>query len=112
MGLLFIAPLSLIAHYFQRRRSLAMGIAISGSSFAGVIVPIMLNKLFEHPGVGFAWGVRAFAFMELGMLLIANFLLHPRLPNRREREAAGIKTPKPDVKGISRDYVWLTVGAS
>jgi hypothetical protein len=55
-----------------------MGITVSGSSFGGVCFPIMLNRLFDS--VGFAWGVRAAAFLMLGCLIIANFLVRSRLP--------------------------------
>lgn len=36
--------------------------------------PIMLNNLF-HSSVGFAWGVRASAFLTLGVLVAANLLM-------------------------------------
>lgn len=76
-GFMLIPTLSVISHYFRRRRGLAQGIAISGagheralcrsdvsnaqnisgSSLGGVIWPIMLNHLINS-SVGFAWAVR------------------------------------------------------
>ncbi|GJJ14672.1 hypothetical protein Clacol_008938 [Clathrus columnatus] len=41
----------------------------------------MLNHLFNGK-VGFAWGVRCLAFIALGMLIIANLIMKPRLPRR------------------------------
>lgn len=74
MGLMFLPSISILAHYFSVRRSVVMGIGISGfvlsvelelitnrsalgSSIAGVVLPIMLNRFFNGQ-VGFAWGVR------------------------------------------------------
>ena len=57
---------------------MAMGITVSGSSLGGICFPIMLKRLFDS--VGFGWGVRAAAFLILGCLIIANFLVRSRLP--------------------------------
>jgi MFS family permease len=111
MGLLFLPPIGLIAHYFRRRRAFAMGITVSGSSVGGIILPIMLNKLFQNPSVGFAWGVRACAFLIFGCLALACVMMTPRLPNRRQREALGIVSPPLDFKGIITDTALLiTIG--
>lgn len=48
----------------------------SGSSAGGIVFPIMLNRLF-HGSIGFAWGVRISAFLVLGLLVIANLVMHP-----------------------------------
>jgi len=64
--------------WFLKKRGMAMGIMVSGSSLGGVCFPIMLDRLFRS--VGFGWGVRAAGFLILGLLVIANFLLKSRLP--------------------------------
>lgn len=51
--------LSVQSHWFEKRRSLAVGIVASGSSVGGICFPIMLNKLIANPDVGFATAVRA-----------------------------------------------------
>jgi len=56
-----------------------MGIVIAGSSLGGCIYPILLNNVFAKPG-GFSVGVRAVAFMDLGLLVIANLIMRTRLP--------------------------------
>ncbi|KAF7298577.1 Monocarboxylate permease-like protein [Mycena indigotica] len=56
VGMLFYPALSSVATYFSRYRATALGVAASGSSFGGVMYPIMLQRLFER--YGFAWGVR------------------------------------------------------
>jgi len=71
--------MSIVAHHFQKRRTLAMAIAASGSSLGGVLHPIMLNNLI-HGSAGFAKGVRASAGMCLALLVVANLMMRKRLP--------------------------------
>ncbi len=78
MGLMFLPSVSVPAHYFRKRRSLAMGVVIagpplclyfssaliifsSGSSLGGCVYPIMLNNIIER--AGFQWAVR-YALVE------------------------------------------------
>lgn len=82
-GVTFVPPLSIIGHYFRRRRALAMGIASSGSSIGGVVHPVMLNHLF-YGSAGFHGGVRISAGLNLGLMAIALLLMRPRLPPQRE----------------------------
>jgi MFS family permease len=67
-----------VSTWFLKRRGLAMGITVSGSSLGGVCFPIMLSRLFDS--VGFGWGVRAAAFLILGCMIVANLLVRSRLP--------------------------------
>ncbi|KXN82935.1 Riboflavin transporter MCH5 [Leucoagaricus sp. SymC.cos] len=100
MGMMFIPSISVTAHYFRKRRSLAMGIVIAGSSLGGCIYPIMLNNIFE--AAGFGWGIRAVGFMDLGLLIIANSIMRTRLPpNRRKGKSS------PMVKEILTDVAYL-----
>lgn len=47
-GMLLYAPATAIAgHWFLKRRSTAVGIAVSGSGLAGVVLPIMIKELIE-----------------------------------------------------------------
>lgn len=55
-GPMFLPALSVQAHLWRKHRALAMGIVLTGSSFGGIIHPIMYNQLF-HGKTGFAWGV-------------------------------------------------------
>ncbi|KAF9465927.1 major facilitator superfamily domain-containing protein [Collybia nuda] len=79
MGLMFLPALTVTSHYFRARRSLAMGVVIAGSSIGGCVYPALLNNIFNTTS-GFATGVRAVAFMDLGLLIIANSIMRTRLP--------------------------------
>lgn len=108
-ALVFLPAIGAVSHFFLKRRALATGIVVSGSSMGGIIFPIsmllarisstihlsdnrllvppftVLNNLFEK--VGFGWGVRASGFLILGCLVLANLLIHTRLPPRKKRPA-------------------------
>src|SRR5438270_2921027 len=73
----FQVAINCINTWFLRKRGLAMGLTVAGSSLGGVCYPIMLKRLFDS--VGFGWGVRAVAFLMLGCLIVANFLVRSRL---------------------------------
>jgi MFS family permease len=40
IGLLFLPAVGAVSHHFQKRRALATGIVVSGSSVGGIIFPI------------------------------------------------------------------------
>ena len=67
-GMLFVPCLAILPTYFRARLGLAMGLAASGSSFGGVIYPIVFYKLIDR--IGFGWTVRTIAFIALATLLI------------------------------------------
>lgn len=68
--------------FFRRKRALAGGLTIAGSSLGGVIFPLMVVRLI--PKIGFPWTMRVCAFMIFGLLLITNVTIssnldhHPR----------------------------------
>ncbi|KAF7301923.1 MFS general substrate transporter [Mycena indigotica] len=97
MGTIFLPSLSVAAHYFKRRRGIAVGIMLSGSSVGAVIYPVMINHLFSS--VGFAWGVRAVSFLDTGLLLCANLIMKTRLAPRPSEV---------DMKAILKDVPFWT----
>ncbi|KAF5392910.1 hypothetical protein D9757_001067 [Collybiopsis confluens] len=54
-GLIFTPGMAVQAHHFKRYRTLVFGIFASGASIGGVILPIVLQRLFAQ--VGFGWGL-------------------------------------------------------
>ena len=65
----FYPSLSAVSTYFNKNRSLAIGIAITGSAFGGVVWPIMYQQLFAR--LGFAWTVRITGFVTLALCTFA-----------------------------------------
>lgn len=78
-GAIYIPSIAVIAHYFQKRRALAMTIVASGSSLGAIVHPIMLNNMLNNPSFGFATAARANAGMIAGLLLISCLLMRTRL---------------------------------
>ncbi|KAF8523759.1 MFS general substrate transporter, partial [Hysterangium stoloniferum] len=83
-GLIYLPSLAVQAHYWRTRRALAMGVAITGSSVGGIVYPIMLNQWF-HGSVGFNWGVRGSAFLTMGVLVVANYLMRPQYSDNNQK---------------------------
>ena len=94
MSFLFIPPVSILPRHFSTHRSLALGIAVAGSSLGGVIWPIMLDRLLNHEGTSVGWTLLICAFTMLPLLAIAILTVRPQ---RRD----GIRNNAEDRAGIS-----------
>jgi MFS family permease len=104
IGLLFLPSVSILSQYFFKRRSLAIGIAVTGSSIGGICLPIMLNNLIQSHG--FERAVQYTGYLIMGTLILANFMMHPRLPPQPSHAA------KPSPKEIFNNlpYSLLVAG--
>ena len=78
---IFTPCISVIAHYFDRRRGVMTGLAATGGSVGGVLYPLVLPVLFD--AVGFAWAMRAMALVFLVCTTASFALLRARLPPHR-----------------------------
>ncbi|KAH7155341.1 major facilitator superfamily domain-containing protein [Dactylonectria estremocensis] len=72
-SLVFSPALTAAQTYFQKKRGIALGLVVAGSSIGGVVFPEMAQHLI--PRVGFGWAVRACAFLITGMLVFANLAI-------------------------------------
>ncbi|TFK36466.1 MFS general substrate transporter [Crucibulum laeve] len=77
-GFIFGPTTAVIAHWFKKRRGLAMGVIAMGSSIGGTVLPIAVKNLI--PLVGFPWTMRIIGFILIFTLGMANILLKRRLP--------------------------------
>lgn len=80
-GMVFVPSLALVSTYFLKKRSIALGIAVTGSATGGLIYPVIAQQLF--PTIGFGWGVRVMAFVMLACYSVCAAFLKPRLPPRK-----------------------------
>lgn len=106
-GFLFIPSVAILATYFQKRRSFAIGLAATGSSLGkepsqpvvrkkkknsdrimlktgGIIYPAAFREL--QPKIGFPWATRIMAFIALGTLSISVAVLKRRIPIAGKRK--------------------------
>jgi MFS family permease len=68
--------------YFKKKRAIAGGLTIAGSSLGGVIFPLMAVHLI--PKVGFPWAIRTCAFLILFLLIITNLTISSNLDHGRK----------------------------
>ena len=77
-SLVFTPSVSSIGHWFMVKRGNATGIAAAGGSVGGVVFPLVLQKLFDT--VGWGWALRIQGFIFLLLVIVANLLIRSRLP--------------------------------
>jgi hypothetical protein len=73
----------------------------------GVVLPIMLNILIGK--VGFAWAVRAFGFLSLAMLAVANAIMTPA---KRDAGKSEPSRRRPSVWNILGDAPFILVAVA
>lgn len=77
-ALLNVPSYACIGEFFDRRRALATGIAVTSDSVGGIVIPLMLQHLL--PRIGFAWSTRVLGFLFLAMTVPANLFIKTRVP--------------------------------
>ncbi|KAI1842468.1 hypothetical protein JX265_013725 [Neoarthrinium moseri] len=87
-AIISIVGVAVVGKWFVRRRGLAMGVALCGSSIGGVVMPLMLRELL--PRLGWAWSIRILAFLIMGVtiggvLCMQQLPSQPLAPQRRKR---------------------------
>ena len=80
-GLIFCPSFAVLSGYFLKNRSLAIGIAASGSATGGVVFPVIAEKLL--PSVGFPWTMRIIGFVMLATTGLTMPFFKSRLPPRQ-----------------------------
>ena len=88
-GALFVPSVAILSTYFTTRIGTAIGIAASGSSFGGVIYPIVFHKLL--PQIGFAWTTRVIGFLMLGTMIIPNLIMRVRVLPAKSRSLLDLR---------------------
>lgn len=88
--------IAVLSHWFYRRRALASGLCMSGSSAGGAIIPLILRTLFAK--YGWTWSMRIIAFMALACYMVGIALVKGRLPvgtkSRATIDFAAFKSPR------------------
>jgi MFS family permease len=76
-SMLFYPASSCLATWFMKKRAVAFSIAACGSSLGGVIFPIMVRRLIEE--IGFGWAMRTCAFLVLALSTVASLTIQSRI---------------------------------
>jgi nitrate/nitrite transporter NarK len=70
--------LSTVNGWFDKKIGIAYGTVATGSSFGGILFPIIVSRLIRE--VGYGWAMRIAAFIILFLLIIANVTVKSRFP--------------------------------
>ncbi|WWD02979.1 hypothetical protein V865_001022 [Kwoniella europaea PYCC6329] len=103
IGIILLPSFSIMSQYFNKKRALAMGVAVTGSSIGAIVLPVRLNRLITSHG--FEHAVQYTGYLLMGCLIIANLCLKPRLPPKSH------PTVKPSPKVIFADLPYCLVVA-
>ncbi|EXJ92105.1 hypothetical protein A1O3_00655 [Capronia epimyces CBS 606.96] len=79
-GLLMVPSIVAVSQYFDKKRAAALGLAISGSSIGGVVLPIAFSKMLNSSSLGFGWTVRIMGFVMMPLLAFSCLTIKSRLP--------------------------------
>ena len=82
IGFLQTPAMAAVSQYFDKRRAAALGVAISGSSIGGVVIPIALAKMLNSSSLGFGWSVRVIGFVLMPLLTFSCVAIKSQLPPR------------------------------
>ncbi|KAK4541119.1 hypothetical protein LTR36_008344 [Oleoguttula mirabilis] len=83
MGFMQFPALAAVSQYFDANRAAALGVAISGSSVGGVVMPIALSHMLNSSTLGFGWSVRIIGLLMIPLMAFACVAVTPRLPARQ-----------------------------
>ncbi|KAK3401411.1 major facilitator superfamily domain-containing protein [Sordaria brevicollis] len=82
-GMMFTPGVAVLQSYFSTKIGLATGLAAAGSSFGGVVYPIVFYRLIDR--IGYGWSVRVIGFIALGTLAVPVVFLKQRSKPGRVR---------------------------
>lgn len=83
MGFMQFPAFAAVSQYFEKNRAGALGLAVSGSSIGGIVIPIALSKMLNSSSLGFGWSVRILGFIILPLMAFACVSIKARLPPRK-----------------------------
>ncbi|GLA26518.1 MFS general substrate transporter [Aspergillus phoenicis ATCC 13157] len=69
--------IAVLSHWFHRRRALASGLCMAGSSAGGAAIPLILKTMFAR--YGWKTSIRTVAFLALGFYTLGVLLVRSRL---------------------------------
>jgi MCP family monocarboxylic acid transporter-like MFS transporter 10 len=98
-GVMFSPILTILSHWFKKRRGLVFGCSAVGASIGGTVVPILVRTLLPRVGwvsshtfiasnsstltylSSFQWTMRILGFLFLGLIIISNSVSIPTNPH-------------------------------
>jgi MFS family permease len=81
-GMLISPLIGAVSHFFYKKRATATSIATTGGSLGGIVMPMMLRKMYDT--IGFAWGLRVLSFFCMGCLICSLIFTRERFHYEEE----------------------------
>jgi MFS family permease len=81
-GCILTPGISVTSSYFDKRRTLAMGIVAAGGATGGMVYPAVAGTLLSHSNIGFGWTMRVLALIMLITHIPSVIGYRPYLPPR------------------------------
>lgn len=107
-GVLSTTAMSIISNWFQRRRGLAVGLAMCGSAVGGTVMPVLLRSIFVS--LGWAWSMRIIGFLSTALIIVGNVLIRPNPRLARTVDPANGKKKLIDLSAFSsKAFTLITV---
>jgi MFS family permease len=95
-GLVWLPAAPVLPAWFSKKRSLAQGIASSGSGSIGVVYAVATTPMIEN--VGLPWALRITGLTSFVMLVVSTFLMRDRnkkiRPDIRPFDTRMLRNPK------------------
>jgi len=101
MGLLFVPTATLPTRYFNRKKGLAIGIAMSGGPFGAAILPAILRATMVSRGFGTS--IRITAFLIAPLLILGFFLMR----NPPVEPEPALPVPRLDIAKYSKEWEYI-----
>lgn len=104
-SLIFNPCVSVLTHWFDKHRGLAIGIAATGSGVGAIIFNQVNNKMLYT--IGYGWSVRIMAFIVLFCGVVSSLTLR----SRHTKKVVNWEAMKPDLKSLlDPAFFWCVVG--
>ncbi|KAJ6257717.1 hypothetical protein Dda_7505 [Drechslerella dactyloides] len=78
MGMVSAVSVSILPQWFDKKRSIASGIAAAGSGVGGLVFSLATNAMLQHPRIGLAWTFRITAIITFIVNIICSLLMRDR----------------------------------
>ncbi|KAK4158716.1 riboflavin transporter MCH5 [Cladorrhinum sp. PSN259] len=94
--------LSVLAHWFDKKRGLAAGLVFVGSSLGGAVFPLILKSTLSK--MGWAWSMRILALIVASLLGMGNVLIRGRIEGKKGSGTVDFRCFR------EASFAWTTVG--
>jgi MFS family permease len=84
IGFAYVPSVAVLSQWFEKKRSLASGIAAAGSGIGGIIFSFTTQPMIDNLSLG--WSLRIIGIVSSGMLVVATLLMRDRNASIRPKQ--------------------------